>query len=91
MKRAKIVPGSSESHSLFATTKNTSQSQRETLEEIMLNLATYLHVPEIKRLTSARGVIFYSFRMPQEPFDMSYQSATNTILELSHALVKRAI
>jgi hypothetical protein len=90
MKRAKIVPSTSESNSFIATTKNTSQSQRETLEEIMLNLATYLHVPEIKTLTSARGAIFYSLRMSQQPFDMSYQSASNTILELSRALVKRA-
>jgi hypothetical protein len=90
MKRAKIVPSTSEGNSFFVTTKNTSLSQRETLEEIMVNLATYLQVPEIKSLTNARGAIFYSLRMTQQPFDMSYQSASNTILELSRALVKRA-
>ncbi|MDO8787458.1 MAG: hypothetical protein Q7J42_05250 [Sulfuritalea sp.] len=90
MKQAKIVPGTPENNSFDTTTKNTSLSQRETLEEVMMNLATYLHVLEIKTLTSSRGAIFYSLRMPQQSFDMSYQSASNTILELSRALVKRA-
>jgi hypothetical protein len=66
------------SHGSFGTsTRHTGLSQRETLEAIMLILADHLGMESIRRLTSARGAVFYS------PDGSAFQSATNTIYEMS--------
>ena len=84
---AKIVQAPKEDHGRFYTTrKNTEISQRETLEEIIVNLATLLEVKEIYKQLSARGNYFYKVQGSEVPF---YQSASNTILELSRALSKK--
>jgi hypothetical protein len=59
-------------------TSNTGLSQRETLETIILNLAYLLDISEIYKRTSARGSEFYCAGKRG-----SYQSATNTILDMS--------
>lgn len=59
-------------------------SQRETLESTILNLAAHLGIEEVFKITSARGADFYAPNIGGSP---TYQSATNTIFELSH-LVK---
>lgn len=69
------------------TIKNTGLDQRETLEEIMVNLATALGIKEIYKAGTARGSTIYE---PQgKGFFYSYQSASNTILELSRDVAKR--
>lgn len=55
-------------------------SQRETLEAIILNLAGHLGIEEVFKIMSARGANFYA---PNTGGPPTYQSATNTILELS--------
>jgi len=70
------------------TIKNTGLDQRATLEEIMVNLATALGIKEIYKADTARGNTIYE---PQgKGFFYSYQSASNTILELSRDVAKRA-
>ncbi|MCK4944788.1 MAG: hypothetical protein KAS59_00815 [Alphaproteobacteria bacterium] len=85
MKRAKIISPKSTGYFIGTSTKNTSLSQPETLEEIMINLSTYLGVKEIHKQTSARDATFYE---PQEPLVFSYQSASNTLLELSRKILE---
>lgn len=66
---------------VFGTsTRNTGLSQRETLEEIIINLATRLGIKTVEKRLSARGSEFYST-------GGLHQSATNTVLELSRLLV----
>ena len=77
---ARIVQATSGGRSFSTTTKNTGISQRETLEAIILNLAAYLGIEEVFKITSARGADFYA---PNTSGSPTYQSATNTILELS--------
>ncbi|HGY9625411.1 hypothetical protein D3C76_862950 [compost metagenome] len=70
------------------TIKNTGLDQRATLEEIMVNLATVLGIKEIYKADTARGSTIYE---PQgKGFFYSYQSASNTILDLSRDVAKRA-
>jgi hypothetical protein len=58
-------------------------SQRETLEAIILNLSEALNISEVHKITSARGAEFY------RPLGaVSFQSATNTIFDLSKMLRK---
>jgi hypothetical protein len=57
------------------------------LEEIMLNLATLAGAKVIHKVASARSGYFYEV---QGPGFGSYQSASNTILELSRFLCRRA-
>lgn len=84
MVRPKIVHAPELGQKWFGTTtKNTSLSQRETLEEIIINLATLLGIKEIYKAENARGSFFYEV---QAPGFSCYQSASNTILELSRAL-----
>ena len=85
MERAKIVEGKPSGKSFGTTTKNTSLSQRETLERIMVNLATHVGITKINRLISARGAVFYE---PQG-LGESYQSASNTILTISELILKK--
>ena len=84
--KARIVRTTSDGQTFSTSTKNTSMSQRETLEAIMLNLADHLGIEEILKLTSARGSDFYC---PKTGGVAIYQSATNTILEMSQMVLKR--
>lgn len=68
------------------TTKNTSLSQRETLEEIIINLSSLLGAKEIYKTKNVRRSFFYEI---QAPGFSCYQSASNTILELSRVLVSK--
>lgn len=84
--KAQIVHATSDGRSFSTSTKNTNMSQRETLEEIMLNLADHLGIEEVFKKTSARGSHFYC---PNRSRAALYQSATNTILEMSQLIRKR--
>lgn len=77
---SKIVPAKLNTKYIPTSTKNTDMDQRSTLEAIILNLATVLNVETISTVMSARGNIFYC-TTPNE--NHGYQSATNTILDLS--------
>jgi hypothetical protein len=71
---------------ILTSKRNTALSQRETLEAIMTNLAGVLGASEVHKRISSRGGKFYS---PQDPLRLPYQSATNTILELSKIIASR--
>jgi hypothetical protein len=87
MERAKITPAPKSNRGFFTTTiKNTELSQRETLEEIIINLATALGAKEIYKQQNSGGSYFYEV---QAPGFTCFQSASNTILELSRAVAKR--
>ena len=84
---AKIVrPPREESGVFSTTTKNTHLSQRETLEQALVNLATLADASVIHRLHNSRGSTFYEV---QGVGASGYQSASNTILELSRVLCAR--
>jgi hypothetical protein len=84
MPPAKIIKAPPSSNGYFhTTTKNTAISQRKTLEEVIVNLATALGATIIHRQLSSRGAYFYEV---QGIDASSYQSASNTILELSRRL-----
>lgn len=86
MKRAKIIPAPKSERGFFSTTiKNTTISQRETLEEAITNLATALGAKEIHKQQNSGGSYFYEVQL--SGFGC-FQSASNTILELSRALAK---
>jgi len=86
MSKAKIVDAPKTDRGSFGTnTRNTDLSQRATLEEIIVNLATNLGIKEIYKQESARGSYFYSV---QSSGWLGFQSASNTILELSRKLAK---
>lgn len=63
-----------------ATTENTRISQRDKLEETIVNLATFLSAKVVKRAMILDGSYIYSVD------DYSYQSASNTILHLSRRI-----
>jgi len=87
MARARIIKAAEKDHKWFGTTtKNTNITQRETLEEIMINLSTLLGVDEIYKQENSNGSFFYEV---QAPGFSCYQSASNTILELSRTLVNK--
>ncbi len=89
MTRAKIVPAPLNNRGFFSTTiKNTDLSQRETLEEIIVNLSTILGAKEIYKQQNSGGSWFYEV---QTPGFKCFQSASNTILELSRAVLKQRI
>ena len=79
--KPKIVRPENVGRMIPTVTSNTGLSQRETLEAIMLNLAYLLDTGEIYKQTSARGAEFYCVGKRG-----SYQSATNTILDMSKQL-----
>ena len=84
MSRAQIVKAPSTKQGWFTTTtKNTDLSQRETLEEVIVNLASFLGAKTIYKRTGSRGGVFYEV---QAAGFGSFQSASNTILELSRRL-----
>jgi hypothetical protein len=88
MAKAKILPAPSPSNGYYgATTKNTGLDQRETLEEIMINLATSLGIQVIYKALTARFSYIYEV---QSPSFSGFQSASNTILELSRAVAKKS-
>ncbi|GAB3669662.1 hypothetical protein GCM10028813_53530 [Ramlibacter alkalitolerans] len=85
--RAKIVqPPRDASRRFFTTTKNTDLNQRDTLEEAVINLATLLGAEVVHKRQNTRGTFFYEVQGRGFP---SYQSASNTILELSRLLCAR--
>ncbi|MBR8165589.1 hypothetical protein KDW98_31110 [Burkholderia vietnamiensis] len=83
--RAEIVDGGGTESFFVTTTKNTSQSQRDTLEEIIRNLAPLVGADTVHRRTGSRGGVFY--QVQAKGFG-AYESASNTILSLSRALRK---
>lgn len=86
--QAAIVAAPSDGGRYFATsTKNTSLPQRDTLEEIICNLAPLVGANTVHRRESARGGVFYAVQAPRLGI---YQSATNTILQLSREIASRA-
>ncbi|MFU6944659.1 hypothetical protein ACM76E_30715, partial [Pseudomonas aeruginosa] len=87
MAKAKIIQAPKPQDGFYVgTTKNTGLSQRESLEEIMINLATALGVNEIHKALTARDSYIYE---PQKKgLYFSYQSATNTILDLSRKVLE---
>ncbi|WP_186083620.1 hypothetical protein [Burkholderia gladioli] len=90
-KRAVIVEGDSDwngGKGFITTTRNTGLSQRETLEETIVNLATLLGFKQIGWKKGARGGTFY--KVMDEGTHQAYQSASNCILDLSRLLVKQA-
>ena len=83
--KARIVCATSSGKSFTTSTKCTGMNQRETLEAIILNLADHLGVEKLFKTTSARGSYFYC---PDKGGALIYQSATNTILEMSRKMQK---
>lgn len=71
------------SRNFLTTTKNTDVSQRQALEEIICNLASCVGASEVYKAQGSRGGIYYEI---QAPGFLGFQSATNTILELSRKL-----
>lgn len=87
MKKAKIVQAPSNGSSYIGTSiKNTGLTQRATLEEVIINLATLIGAKEIYKTENSRGAYFYEV---QAPNFKGFQSASNTILELSRALMNK--
>lgn len=72
-------PGSGDFLTLI---KRTGISQRETLEGTITNLCKCLGINMVYKKTSGRGGIFY-----QPVGQVGYQSASNTILELTEKLL----
>jgi len=85
MKAAKIV--SAPSGQFWTTTKNTSLSQRETLENTLVTLAALVGAKVVYKQMDSRYGIFYEV---QAPGFSGFQSATNTIYELSQHLARVA-
>jgi hypothetical protein len=88
MRKTEIITAPSPQSGYYAgTIKNTGLSQRDTLEETMINLATALGVKDIHKALTARLSYIYEV---QHPGFGSFQSASNTILELSRAVASKA-
>ena len=86
MAKAKIIDAPKTDRGGFGThTSNTDLSQRATLEETLVNLATNLGIKKVYKQQSARGSYFYSVNSNGYS---DFQSASNTILELSRQLAK---
>jgi hypothetical protein len=83
MKAAKIE--SAPSGQFWTSTKNTSLSQRETLEKTLVTLAALVGAKVVYRQMDSRYGIFYEV---QAPGFSGYQSATNIIYELTQHLAK---
>ena len=86
MPLARILPVPKDDRGYFVTTtKNTGTSQRETLEEIIVNLCDALGATTVYRRLNSRGSYFYEVQgMDSE----SYQSASNTLLELFRRIAR---
>lgn len=88
MRKTKIITAPKPSSGSYnGTIKNTGLSQRETLEETMINLASALGAKEIHKALTDRFSYIYEV---QYPGLSSFQSASNTILELSRVLASKA-
>ncbi|RIV48794.1 hypothetical protein D2W70_21635 [Burkholderia pseudomallei] len=83
--RAEIVDECRPESFFVNTTKNTSQSQRDALEEIIRNLAPLVGADTVHRRTGSRGGVFYEV---QAKGFSAYESASNTILSFSRELRK---
>lgn len=84
MVKAEIFSHANGGETFYTSIKNTGGSQREKLEEVIVNLASTLGIKFVYRRESARGSHFYEV---QTKDFVGFQSATNTILELSRHLV----
>lgn len=85
MTRTKILNAPMSKLGWFGSiTKNTGISQRETLEEIIVNLSSAIGIKVIYKQENSRGSYFYEI---QASGFKGYQSASNTILELSRRLL----
>lgn len=79
--RAKFVAGKvGQSGGYSGTTEHRHLSQREKLEEAILNLATALGAATVERANAQSGAIY---RVAPD----SFQSASNTIVSLSRRLL----
>lgn len=76
--QAKIVRAELHGGRIPTSTANTGMGQRETLEAVILNLASALEISEVYKCMSARGSVFYRAGPTG-----SFQSASNTILDMS--------
>lgn len=86
MHKATIVSAPESNHSpVLATIRNTRLSQRDTLEEIIVNLSTALGISLVRRFVTSSGS--YVYEVQAGGFG-GYQSASNTILDLSRVLSK---
>ena len=86
--QTQIIKAPTTNQGCFSTTiKNTEMSQRETLEEIIVNLASVLEIKKVYKHQNSRGNYFYEI----QSFGFSgFQSASNTILSLSRRLSHKA-
>lgn len=88
MKKAVIQKNPSNGgRSFTTTTANTGISQRTTLEECICNLATALGHSVVYKQESSRGAFFY--RLAEDRTSI-FQSATNTVLDLSRRLLQQS-
>ena len=88
MARAQITKAPTTNQEWFSTTtKNTDLSQRDTLEETIVNLATALEIKNVYKKQNSRGSYFYEV---QASGFTGFQSASNTILALSRRLSHQA-
>ncbi|MBZ0096040.1 MAG: hypothetical protein K8H75_11835 [Sulfuricella sp.] len=84
MTQTKIVKAPKTNRGFFtSSTKNTDISQRVTLEEIIINLSASLGIETVYKQENSRGAYFYEV---QASGFSGFQSASNTILELSRKL-----
>ena len=83
MKATIVQPPRDDAKRFYTTTKNTDLRQRETLEEALANLAGLAGASVVHKRQNARGTYFYEVQGSGFP---SYQSASNTILELTRIL-----
>ena len=82
--QTKIVNAPKTDRGFFTSSiKNTDISQRATLEEIIANISSSLGIELVYKRQNSRGAYFYEV---QASGFTGFQSATNTILELSRKL-----
>ncbi|ARC79598.1 hypothetical protein ACSEPM_08075 [Pseudomonas aeruginosa] len=88
MRKATIVTAPVPERGYYtATIANTGLSQRDSLEEIMLNLASVLGITEIHKALTAGSSYIYEPQGKAVGHYFAYQSATNTILDLSRKVL----
>ena len=87
MNKARFVPAkvNSNTHWYGTTSENKRLSQREKLEEAILNLATALGIEEVERVELAERA-GTQYAVPPKLL----QSASNTIVTLSQMVLERA-
>lgn len=72
-----------------STVANTELSQRDTLEEVIVNLATVLGIGLVYKRRDKRLSTFYRPVSNDRIRCFSYQSASNTILSLSREIADK--